>query len=115
MRSGKYLVTEDAVLLSKLESLDAVVEATGLTEVGATVAWNCIQHGKHVIMLNVETDVTVGPLNKISPPDFPAAGPISIIQSAFLIVSSSCSTSTTVFPLLRSILSISSKRRLSLI
>jgi predicted homoserine dehydrogenase-like protein len=62
LRSGKYLVTEDAVLLSKLESLDAVVEATGLTEVGATVAWNCIQHGKHVIMLNVETDVTVGPL-----------------------------------------------------
>jgi len=62
LRSGKYLVTADAVLLSKLESLDAVVEATGLTEVGATVAWNCIQHGKHVIMLNVETDVTVGPL-----------------------------------------------------
>jgi predicted homoserine dehydrogenase-like protein len=62
LRAGRYVVTEDAVLLSKLEGLDAVVEATGLTEVGATVAWNCIQHGKHVIMLNVETDVTVGPL-----------------------------------------------------
>jgi len=62
LRSGKYVVTEDAVLLAKLDSLDAVVEATGLTEVGATVAWNCIQHRKHVIMLNVETDVTVGPL-----------------------------------------------------
>jgi predicted homoserine dehydrogenase-like protein len=62
LRAGQYVVTEDAVLLSKLEGLDAVVEATGLTEVGATVAWNCIQHSKHVIMLNVETDVTVGPL-----------------------------------------------------
>lgn len=62
LRAGKYLVTEDAVMLAKLESLDAVVEATGLTEVGARVAWNCILHGKHVIMLNVETDVTVGPL-----------------------------------------------------
>jgi predicted homoserine dehydrogenase-like protein len=62
LRAGKYVVTEDAVMLAKLESLDAVVEATGLTEIGARVAWNCILHSKHVIMLNVETDVTVGPL-----------------------------------------------------
>ncbi len=62
LRACKYLVTEDALLLTKLESLDAVVEATGFTEVGAKVAWNCIMHSKHVIMLNVETDVTVGPL-----------------------------------------------------
>ncbi|HET6443567.1 MAG TPA: hypothetical protein VFI27_03220 [candidate division Zixibacteria bacterium] len=60
--AGKYVVTEDAVMLAKLENLDAVVEATGLTEVGARVAWNCILNGKHIIMLNVETDVTVGPL-----------------------------------------------------
>ena len=62
VRAGNYLVTEDALLLTKLDSLDAVVEATGLTEVGSKVAWNCILHSKHVIMLNVETDVTVGPL-----------------------------------------------------
>lgn len=62
VRTGNYLVTEDALLLTKLDSLDAVVEATGLTEVGSKVAWNCILHRKHVIMLNVETDVTVGPL-----------------------------------------------------
>ncbi len=62
LRAGKYLVTEDAVMLAKLDSLDAVVEATGSTEVGSRVAWNCILHSKHVIMLNVETDVTVGPL-----------------------------------------------------
>jgi predicted homoserine dehydrogenase-like protein len=62
LHSGKYVVTEDAVMLAKLESLDAVVEATGITEVGARVAWNCILHSKHIIMLNVETDVTVGPL-----------------------------------------------------
>lgn len=62
LRSGKVLVTDDALLLTKLEGLDAIVEATGLTEVGAKVAWNSIQHKKHIIMLNVETDVTVGPL-----------------------------------------------------
>ncbi|RPI57996.1 MAG: hypothetical protein EHM56_02875 [Chloroflexi bacterium] len=60
--AGKYLVTEDAVLLAQLEGLDAVVEATGLTEIGSKVAWNCILNSKHVIMLNVETDVTVGAL-----------------------------------------------------
>jgi predicted homoserine dehydrogenase-like protein len=62
LRAGKRLVTENAVMLARLEALDAVVEATGSTEVGASVAWNCILHSKHVIMLNVETDVTVGPL-----------------------------------------------------
>jgi predicted homoserine dehydrogenase-like protein len=62
LQAGHYVVTEDAVMLAKLDSLDAVVEATGLTEVGARVAWNCVLHSKHVIMLNVETDVTVGPL-----------------------------------------------------
>ena len=62
LRAGRYVVTEDALLLAQLGSLDAVVEATGLTEVGSRVAWACIMHSKHVIMLNVETDVTVGPL-----------------------------------------------------
>ena len=62
LRAGKYLVTEDAVLLAKLDSLDAVVEATGITEIGSKVAWNCILYSKHIIMLNVETDVTVGVL-----------------------------------------------------
>jgi len=62
LRDGKRLVTEDALLLTQLEGLDAVVEATGLTEIGSKVAWSCILNGKHVIMLNVETDVTVGVL-----------------------------------------------------
>jgi predicted homoserine dehydrogenase-like protein len=62
LREGKVVATEDALMLARLESVDAVVEATGLTEVGAAVAWACIQQRKHVIMLNVETDVTVGPI-----------------------------------------------------
>ncbi|MFW6082499.1 MAG: NAD(P)H-dependent oxidoreductase [Chloroflexota bacterium] len=61
-QSGDFVVTEDAVMLAELDHLDAVVEATGITEVGSRVAWNCVMRGRHVIMLNVETDVTVGPL-----------------------------------------------------
>ena len=60
LRRGDYVVTQDALLLPKLESLDALVEATGVTEVGAQLAWHGIMHKKHVVMLNVETDVTVG-------------------------------------------------------
>jgi predicted homoserine dehydrogenase-like protein len=60
LRAGKYVVTQDALLPARLPSLEAVVEATGSTEVGTQVAWECIQHAKHVVMLNVETDVTVG-------------------------------------------------------
>jgi len=58
--SGKYLVTEDALLLAQMDSLDAVIEATGITEIGARVAWTGIMNGKNIVMLNVETDVTVG-------------------------------------------------------
>jgi predicted homoserine dehydrogenase-like protein len=60
LRTDKFVVTEDALLLTQLQGLDAVVEATGVAEVGAQVAWQCIMNRKHVIMLNVETDVTVG-------------------------------------------------------
>lgn len=60
LRKGCYVVTQDALLLPKLPSLDALVEATGVTEVGAQVAWHSILAKKHMIMLNVETDVTVG-------------------------------------------------------
>jgi len=60
LRGERYVVTEDGELLAQLEALEAVVEATGSTEMGARVAWACIQHRKNVIMLNVEADVTVG-------------------------------------------------------
>ncbi len=60
LRRGLYLVTEDALVLPQLESLEVVVEATGVTEVGTQVAWHSILNNKHVVMLNVETDVTVG-------------------------------------------------------
>lgn len=62
IKSGKYLITEDALLLPQLENLDAVIEATGITEIGAKVAWTGISNSKNVVMLNVETDVTVGVL-----------------------------------------------------
>ena len=59
IRQRRPVVTEDAYLLSALE-LDCVVEGTGVPEVGAQVAFRCIEAGRHVILLNVEADVVVG-------------------------------------------------------
>lgn len=60
IRRGKHVVTEDATILPELTGIDIIVEATGVTEIGSRVAWNAIMQKKPIIMLNVETDVTVG-------------------------------------------------------
>jgi predicted homoserine dehydrogenase-like protein len=61
IRSGKPVITQNSHLMPELE-VDAVVEGTGVPEIGAEVAFRCIQGGKHIIMLNVEADVVVGPI-----------------------------------------------------
>jgi predicted homoserine dehydrogenase-like protein len=61
VRAGRPVVTTNAALMPELE-IDCVVEGTGVPEVGAEVAYRCIQGGKHIIMLNVEADVVIGPI-----------------------------------------------------
>ncbi|MFW5835959.1 MAG: NAD(P)H-dependent oxidoreductase [bacterium] len=58
--SGKRVVTADALILPALDGIEANVEATGLPDIGALVAWTSVNNRKPVIMLNVETDITVG-------------------------------------------------------
>jgi len=53
-------VTDDALEVAGSETVDVVVEATGIPEVGARVAYEAIHHGKHTVMLNLEAHVTVG-------------------------------------------------------
>lgn len=61
--SGRLVITQDAMLAVR-SSVDVVVEATGLVEPGVLHAYNAIVNGKHVVMVNVETDVLVGPYLK---------------------------------------------------
>jgi predicted homoserine dehydrogenase-like protein len=61
LQLGRPVATGDAGLLEQL-SLDAIVESTGVPEVGARVAADAIENGLHVVMLNVEADVVVGPI-----------------------------------------------------
>nr|BBH93041.1 flagellar protein FlgA [Thermogemmatispora argillosa] len=64
VRAGKRVVTARATLIPDIASLDAVVEATGVPSVGALVAYRTILARRHIIMLNVETDATIGYLLK---------------------------------------------------
>jgi predicted homoserine dehydrogenase-like protein len=58
---GKPVVTETHAVMPELV-LDCIVEGTGIPEVGAEVAYRAILGGKNIILLNVETDVVIGPI-----------------------------------------------------
>lgn len=58
--NGKFIVTPDALLMTDLDRIEANVEVTGVTDVGAHIALTSIEKRKPIIMLNVETDVTIG-------------------------------------------------------
>ena len=53
--------TDDAASLIRSDAVDVVVEATGHPAAGIRHALLCCQHGKHVVMVNVEADVLAGP------------------------------------------------------
>jgi len=62
IKAGKYVIADDPQVAVQAEGIDCVVEATGSTEHGARMAYDSIQAHKNIVMLNVETDVVVGPL-----------------------------------------------------
>jgi predicted homoserine dehydrogenase-like protein len=62
IKAGKYVITEDAEVAIAAEGIPCIVDATGVTEIGARIAVNSIKAHKHIVMLNVEADVVIGPL-----------------------------------------------------
>ncbi|SMB95071.1 Predicted homoserine dehydrogenase, contains C-terminal SAF domain [Thermanaeromonas toyohensis ToBE] len=60
LEQGRPAITDNARLICELDPIDVVVDATGVPQVGAEIAFLAIQNGKHVVTLNVEADVTVG-------------------------------------------------------
>ena len=60
IKAGKVVVTPDAFQMPLMDSLEALVEVTGVPDIGARVAYDSIMNRKPVIMLNVETDITIG-------------------------------------------------------
>jgi predicted homoserine dehydrogenase-like protein len=60
LRAGKRVVSGDYTLAAKLDIVDVVCDVTPSPAIGAETAYACIQHGKDVVMINIEADVTVG-------------------------------------------------------
>ena len=60
MRAGRIAVTADGDIACTAENVDVVIDATGNPGIGAQLAMRAFRHGKHVVMMNVEADVTVG-------------------------------------------------------
>lgn len=64
LAAGKRVVCGDVRLLAQLEAVDIVADVTYSPAVGAATALACIEHGKDVVLVNIEADVTVGHILK---------------------------------------------------
>ena len=67
MEKNKFVASDMTEFASKANLVDVVVDATGVPDVGARLAFDAIMNKKHIVMLNIEADVVVGPLlNKLA-------------------------------------------------
>lgn len=59
---GTYVYASDYRVITDMSGIDVMLEATGVPEIGARAALRSARSGPHLAMMNVETDITVGPL-----------------------------------------------------
>lgn len=62
LRDSTTCVIDDVTTLLSADEIDVIVEATGNPIAGVRHALAAIEHGKHVVMVNVEADALCGPL-----------------------------------------------------
>ena len=60
VETGRIAVTADYKALCSSGRIDVVIDATGNPNVGTLVALEAMRNGKHVVLLNVEADITIG-------------------------------------------------------
>ena len=63
IEQGKIAVTSAETLVTT-PNIDVVIDATGKPGVAADFSLTAMEHGKHLVMMNVEADVTIGPYLK---------------------------------------------------
>lgn len=64
IEAGKIGIIDDAHTMLRAGNIDVVIDATGRPAAGAELGRATIRQGKHLVMMNVEADVTIGPLLK---------------------------------------------------
>jgi predicted homoserine dehydrogenase-like protein len=62
VRAGKRVVARDYRIVCEMQTVEVMLDATGVPEIGARAALRAARHGQHVAMMNVEADITVGPI-----------------------------------------------------
>lgn len=62
LKAGKKIATTSYKLAVSLSYTQVVIDATGSPEMGARTTMECIFWKKHIVMMNVECDVTIGPI-----------------------------------------------------
>ncbi len=60
LRAGKRVVTASQDVAAQLEQVDILVDVTASPATGARTAMSAIEHGKDVVLVNIEADATVG-------------------------------------------------------
>ncbi|MEO3998130.1 NAD(P)H-dependent oxidoreductase [Mesorhizobium sp. CAU 1732] len=60
IEAGKTAIVPDSSLVATHDLVDVVIDATGKPAVGAEIGIKAMEHGKHLVMMNVEADVTIG-------------------------------------------------------
>ena len=60
VESGRTAIANDADAILESGLVDVVIDATGVPSVGAELGLAAMERGKHLIMMNVEADVTIG-------------------------------------------------------
>ena len=63
IEAGKIAITSNELLVTN-PLVDVVIDATGKPGVAADYDVMAMEHGKHLVMMNVEADVTIGPYLK---------------------------------------------------
>jgi predicted homoserine dehydrogenase-like protein len=61
-KNGITCVTDDAPAAIASDAVEIVIDATGNPGAGIRHALACCQHGKHIVVVNVEADCLAGPL-----------------------------------------------------
>jgi predicted homoserine dehydrogenase-like protein len=60
LANGQTAITNDAQMICTSDHIDVIIDATGRPAVGAAIGLTAMEHGKHLVMMNVEADVTIG-------------------------------------------------------
>ena len=63
-KQGNTAIIDDGMALITSPHIDIIIDATGNPAIGIAHVLACCEHGKHIVMVNVEADALAGPLLK---------------------------------------------------